>query len=150
MGYTWPSSFLLIPLQYNSFSAFCASFLLFSCTFLFSLPQSLLCSMKEQSHSLSGSYKEHLPCLKLVLAQWQWLGGKEPTSQCRRHRRCGFDPWAGKIPWRRKWQPTPVFLPGESHGGRSLVGYSPWGHRVRHNRVTEHAVTLSMKKLLLS
>ena len=41
----------------------------------------------------------------------------------------GFDPWVGKIPWRRKWQPTPVFLPGESHGQRSLVGYSPWGRK---------------------
>ena len=38
-------------------------------------------------------------------------------------------PWVGKIPWRRKWQPTPVFLPGESHGQRSLVGYSPRGHK---------------------
>ena len=38
-----------------------------------------------------------------------------------------LDPWVGKIPWRRKWQPTPVFLPGESHGQRSLVGYGPWG-----------------------
>ena len=46
--------------------------------------------------------------------------------QCRRPR---FDPWFGKIPWRRKWQPTPVFLPGKSHGPRSLVGYSPWGHK---------------------
>ena len=53
--------------------------------------------------------------------------GKEPTCQCRRCKRCGFDPWVGKIPWRRTWQPTPVFLPGESHGQRSLVGYSPWG-----------------------
>ena len=35
--------------------------------------------------------------------------------------------WVGKIPWRRAWQPTPVFLPGESHGQRSLAGYSPWG-----------------------
>ena len=41
--------------------------------------------------------------------------------------RCGFDPWVGKIPWRREWQPTPVFLPGESYGQRRLVGYSPWG-----------------------
>ena len=41
----------------------------------------------------------------------------------------GFDPWVGKIPWRRKWQPTPVFLPGKSHGRRSLVGYSPWGRK---------------------
>ena len=40
-----------------------------------------------------------------------------------------FDPWVRKIPWRRAWQPTPVFLPGESHGQRSLVGYSPWGHK---------------------
>ena len=47
-----------------------------------------------------------------------WLGGKESTSQCRR---CGFDSWVRKIPWRRKWQPTPVFLPGKSHGQRSLV-----------------------------
>ena len=39
----------------------------------------------------------------------------------------GFDPWVGKIPWRRKWQPTPVFWPGKSNGQRSLKGYSPWG-----------------------
>ena len=42
------------------------------------------------------------------------------------YRRCRFDPWVGKIPWRRKWHPTPVFLPGKSHGQRNLVGYSPW------------------------
>ena len=41
----------------------------------------------------------------------------------------GFNLWVGKIPWRRAWQPTPVFLPGESHGQRSLCGYSPWGHK---------------------
>ena len=39
------------------------------------------------------------------------------------------DPWVGKIPWRRAWQPTPVFLPGKFHEQRSLVGYSPWGHK---------------------
>ena len=53
--------------------------------------------------------------------------GKESVCQCRRHRRSGFDPWAWKIHWRRKWQPTPVFLPGESHGQRNLAGYIPWG-----------------------
>ena len=52
--------------------------------------------------------------------------GKEPVCQCRR---CGFDPWVGSIPWSRKWQSTLVFLPGESHGQRSLAGYSPWGHK---------------------
>ena len=41
----------------------------------------------------------------------------------------GFDPWIGKIPWRRKWQPAPVFLPGESHGRRSLASYSPQGRK---------------------
>ena len=50
------------------------------------------------------------------------LSGKESACQCRR---CRFHPWVGKIPWRRKWQPSPVFLPGESHGQRSLGGYSP-------------------------
>ena len=52
--------------------------------------------------------------------------------------RCMFEIWFGKIPWRRAWKPTPVFLPGESLGLRSLVGYSPWGHRVGHDRVTKH------------
>ena len=43
--------------------------------------------------------------------------------------RPGFHPWVGKMPWRREWLPIPVFLPGESHGQRSLVGYSSWGHK---------------------
>ena len=51
--------------------------------------------------------------------------GKEPTCQCRRCKRCGFDPWVGMIPWRRAWQPNLVFLPRESHGQRSLDGYNP-------------------------
>ena len=50
--------------------------------------------------------------------------GKEPICQSRK---CGFDPWVGKMPWRKKWQTTPVFLPGESHGQRNLAGYSPQG-----------------------
>ena len=52
--------------------------------------------------------------------------GKESTCQCRTPE---LNPCITKTPWRRKWQPTPVFLPGESQGQRSLVGYSPWGHR---------------------
>ena len=50
------------------------------------------------------------------------LGVKNPPANAR-HKRCGFDPWVRKIPWRRAQQPTPVFLPGEAHGQRSLVGY---------------------------
>ena len=53
------------------------------------------------------------------------ISGKESACQCRRHKKHGFDPWVGKIPWRWKWQPTPVFLPRKFHGQRSLVGYSP-------------------------
>ena len=56
----------------------------------------------------------------------KWLSGKESACQYRRRR---FGPWVGKIPWERKWQPTPVFLPGESHGLRRLAGDSPWGHK---------------------
>ena len=52
--------------------------------------------------------------------------GKEPACQCRRCKRCGFDPWVRKVSWKRKWQPTPVFLPGECHGQRSLAGCRPW------------------------
>ena len=53
----------------------------------------------------------------------EWFRGKESTCQYRRH---GFNPWVGKIPWGRKWHPTPVFLPGKSHGQRNLGDYSPW------------------------
>ena len=52
-----------------------------------------------------------------------WLAGKGLACQFRRR---GFSPWVRKIPWRKKWQRTPVFLPGKSHGQRSLVGYGPW------------------------
>ena len=51
--------------------------------------------------------------------------GKQPACQCRRHKICEFDLWVGKMSWRRAWQLTPLFLPGESHGLRSLVGCNP-------------------------
>ena len=51
--------------------------------------------------------------------------GKEHICQCRRHKRRGFSRLVEKIPWRRAWQPTPIFLPGQSHGQKNLVGYSP-------------------------
>ena len=55
--------------------------------------------------------------------------GKESTCQCRGCKRPGFEPWVRKIPQRRKWQPTPVFLPGKFHGQRNLSRYSPWGRK---------------------
>ena len=76
--------------------------------------------------------------------------GEESACQFRRCKRCGFDPWVGKIPWRRKWQPTPVFffffstpvfLPGNFLGQRSLASYSPQGHK--ESDMTEHTHTLT-------
>ena len=68
-----------------------------------------------------------------------WYSGKESACQCRSWKRHRFIPWVEKIPWSWKWQPTPVFLPGESHGQRSLVGYIPWGHKELD--MTEYAYT---------
>ena len=62
----------------------------------------------------------------LTIGLPRWLSGKESTCQCRRLKRCGFNPWVRKISWNKKWQPTPVFLPEKSHGQRSLGGYSPY------------------------
>ena len=70
----------------------------------------------------------HFMCL-LILMEFPGASGKEPACQCRRCKRCSFNPWVRKIPWRRIWQPTPVSLPGKSHGQRSLVGYSPWDRK---------------------
>ena len=55
----------------------------------------------------------------------------------------GFNPWVGKILWRREWQSTPVFLSGELHGQKSLVSYSPWGRRVGHDWVTHTHTSVS-------
>ena len=66
----------------------------------------------------------------------RWCSSKESVCQCRRH---GFNPWVGKIPLGRKWQPTSVFLPGKSQGQRRLVGYSSWGHKESDR--TEHMHT---------
>ena len=73
---------------------------------------------------------------------------KNLTASARRCRKHGFDPWVGKLPWKKKWQPTPVLLPGESHGQWSLVGYSPWGCKEldkteRLNNSTQYRMVLA-------
>ena len=71
-------------------------------------------------------------CIYICIYLWGFPGGasgKEPVCQCRRHKRHGFNSWVGKIPWRRVWQHTPIFLPGESYGQRSLASYSPQGSK---------------------
>ena len=67
--------------------------------------------------------------------EWGFPGGSVVKKKkiCLQCSRPGFSPWVRKIPWRKKWQSTPLFLPGKSHEERRLVDYSPWGRRVRHN-----------------
>ena len=81
---------------------------------------------------------------------------KIPPANCRRRKRNGFDPWTGKMPWKRKWQHTPVFLPEKSHGQRSLAG-SSWGHeesdttdkRSVHTHTHTHTFTVVSSELQL-
>ena len=88
---------------------------------------------QENSCNNSKSHLEHEPpslWIRIRTPRWDlspesFLFSATPPI-CLQCRRPGFDPWVRKIPWRREWQPTPVFLPGESHGQSSLVGYSPW------------------------
>ena len=84
---------------------------------------------------------------------WGFPGGatgKELTCQCRIHKKCGSDPWVGKLPWRRAWLPTPVFLPGESPWteapGRLL---SIGSQRVGHNWATKHSTNVTFVLLIL-
>ena len=96
---------------------------------------------------------ERLHFLSLIRHLFQYLGfpggasGKKPACQRRRHKRCRFNPWVRKIPWRSTWQLAPAFLPGELHGQRSLAGYSPELRRVRHN--CSHAEEVHEEVLLV-
>ena len=80
---------------------------------------------------------------KHILWASRLLSGKEVLCQRRGHKRCRYDPWL----WKIQWQPVPVFLPEKFHGQRNLEGYSPWGHRVRHDWATEHTHTCSITVL---
>ena len=85
--------------------------------------------MAEPSSVIMNCYPPWAPQVVLVMN----------NLLCRRHKRCWFDSWVGTILWKRKWKPTPVFLPGRFHGQRSLVGYNPWGHT--ESDTTEHTLT---------
>ena len=106
---------------------------------------------------LQREIREEMKQSNLAPSPWLWIhfgwweevgspgGGsvsKESACQCRRH---GFDPWVRKIPWRREWLPTPVSLPGESHGQRSLAGYSPGvAESDKTERLSTHTVTTGL------
>ena len=98
-----------------------------------------LCKKRQTFFLLFIFYLYPQSLIALSMFYWGlpwWLSGKESACQCRRR---GFDPWGRKVPWRRKWQLPPVFLPGKPHGQRSLAGLhnSPWSQKeVRNNWVT--------------
>ena len=106
-----------------------------------------------RSQWITPSYEIFLKrCILMNKYFWQHIiyiqgfsGGtscNETTCQCRSHKRTGFVPWVGNIPWKRAWQSTPVFLPGESHGLRTLAGYSPQGHKESNmTEVNQHTCT---------
>ena len=105
--------------------------------------------LNQKSHSLSAF--PYLRSLGMTSPHFIEEGfptgssGEESAWQCRRYKSHRFDPWVGKISWRRKWKPTPVCLPGKSHGKRSLVGYSLWGHQ--ESDMTEHTAHNFTEKL---
>ena len=81
------------------------------------------------SHFFSSENGDNCDALFMELGLRRWHSSKESAGQCRRHKRRRFDPWVGKIPWSRKRQLAPVFLPRKFHAQRSLVSYSPWGRK---------------------
>ena len=98
-----------------------------------------------------GSFEAQGSIALLFDCTYHFRGFPQCLSRWRIRLQCwtyGFDPWVGKSSWRRKWQPTPIFLPGKSHGQRSLVGYSPWGsERAGHGWATEHSHHFRMSAL---
>ena len=99
-------------IMYPSLVAF--STLSFFPTLLFHLPSEFLASesLSQELTSEKPKLSHYLGIIQYILSS-QWHHGKESACQCSRHQRPGFDSWVGKIPWRRKWQPSPVFLPGK-------------------------------------
>ena len=91
----------------------------------------------------------HCTYLTNVFSYRPVVKAEQLFRQRRRRKKLGFDPWVWKIPWRRKWQPTPVFLLGKFHGQRSLRGYSPWGYK-ESDMPEQLTLTLSLWKLCWS
>ena len=89
------------------------------------------CFIPKEAHCTFPAVQPLFSKLKFSLftASPASLGVKNPPTNAGDLRDAGSIPGVGKMPWRRKWQPTPVFLPGESHGQRSLAGYRPWGRK---------------------
>ena len=92
-------------------------------------------TLKRNKSKVDNSIAEIKSKLRAIKGLPRWLSFEESPCQCRG---CGFDPWVGKILWRRKWQTTLVFLPGKYHVQRNLTSCTPWGRKsVRHNLATK-------------
>ena len=98
--------------------------------------------MEDESKILQSQTDQHCCCYELPRRR----GGKESACQCRTHERDRFRPWVRKISWGRKQQCTPVFLPGKSHGQRSLAGYSPWGRKEEEQLSNEAHTQLLLQR----
>ena len=103
-------------------------------------------------HSRSFLFKPFNPSCTPRYEVYCFPGGSAGKEICLQCRRSKFDPWLGKIPWRREWLPTPVFLLGEFYGQRSLAGYRPWGHEesglteaTKHMKYTKCLVWLGFR-----
>ena len=105
---------------------------------------------------LESSERNDVSLFILILVSTVWVllttylsiipgfpGGSDGKSICLHGGRTGLDSWVRKMPWRRKWQPTPVLLPGKFHGWRSLVGYNPWGRKESDTTELLHFLYLS-------
>ena len=146
----------------NHFNCFCFEWLhpgratrvlLFTGLAVYKIGFTLKTSWKSKSVAWAGNLDFFLS-ITLIFPYFlielpRWTSGKESICQCRRCKSHRFSPWVGKTPWRRKWYPIPVFLPRESHGQRSLVGYSPWGPRVGHGWACTHTYFLISSKCYL-
>ena len=118
-------SWWVVPSQLNAWLKYQAK--LWS---LFRLQVSLFLELSFKDGHLKCSFYVYPLCIwsGVCISSWASLVTQRKRILLQL-RRPGFHPWVRNIPWRRKWQPTPVFLPGKSHGQRSLVGYRPWGYK---------------------
>ena len=105
------------------------------------------CTLKNKFLSSIFSVAINQTLLNINLKVWEF------TCQCKRHKKLRFNPWVRKISWSKKWQPTPVFLPGKFHGQKDLAGYSPRGCKeldtIEHTHTHTHTHTQSSRVLYL-
>ena len=111
-----------------------------------------LCTLTFEFHLIFMCYKNYyfFDFFKNHLKGFPGTSGKEHACQCRRHKWLGFDPWVGKIPWRKAWQPTPAFLPGESNGQRRLAATVHGIAKSRHDwsDLANIAIIKTLKSIL--